>query len=155
MKLKTLIYEIILSDKIYYHGTNRSFTKFKYTDDSGVHGDFYGKGVYVTDNLDYAKEFGSTILKCKVKATNPFDLTKPTLKMFDEFLPFIKNKGDITKIKTLVKMKAITTAFKYVRNNVSIEDMKKIGYDCIVAYADHEKGGVEIVVFDPNNIEVI
>lgn len=155
MKLRQILNEVVLSNTIYYHGTNNTFDKFKYTDKSGVAGDFYGKGIYVTDNLEYAREFGKNILKCKVTATKPFDILKAREGMFDEFLPFIKDQDDIEAIQSCLRMRALATGFRYIRKHVSPDDMEKIGYDCIMAHADHPNGGIEIIIFDPNKVEII
>lgn len=155
MKLKQILLELFLSDKVFYHGTNKKFNKFEYTTNSGTHGDYHGKGIYVTDNIEYAKEFGTNILKCKLTVKNPFELIKASDGLFDKFMSFITDKHDKEKIESCLRMKAITTAYRIIRKYVTTEDMEKLGYDCVVTHADHLDGGIEVIVFDPNDVKII
>jgi len=156
MKLRPILIETILSSKTWYHGTNKKFNKFEYTDALGNGGEMLGKGIYLTDNLDYAKDFGDNVLKCKIKATNPIDLTKAKEGMFDDFLPLIKDDNGIEYVESCLRMRALVTAFRKIRQFVSMEQMEKLGYDCVISWADAPSGGgIEVAVFDPKNIEIL
>lgn len=156
IKLRTLLREIEINNKIYYHGTDKTFDKFQYTNDIGSKGAMLGKGIYLTDNLDYAKTFGKNVLKCKTKATNPLDLTKAKAGLFDDFLPYITKAEDKDNIEYCLNSRSLVTAYKIIRKYVDISLMEKLGYDCVISWADAESGGgIEMAVFNPNDVEVV
>jgi len=155
-KLRTLLVEVLLSGKIYYHGTDNDFKEFKYTDALGNGGSMLGKGIYLTDNLEYAKDFGERIIKCKIKATNPLDLTKARAGLFDDFLPYVTKEEDKQNIGYCLNSRSLVTAYGIIRKYVDISLMEKLGYDCVLSWADAPTGGgTEVAVFDPRDIEVV
>ena len=157
MKMKNILNEIALNDEIYYHGTNKAFDKFKYSSSAGLGGEMLGKGIYVTNNPEYAVDFGKIILKCKINVSNPLDLRKAKEGLFDDFLPYITNQDDKENLDYLLRSRSLVTGYRIIRKYVDIKLMQKIGYDCVVSHADFpgSSSAIEIAVFNPNKVKII
>lgn len=114
---------------IVYHGTERKFDIFK----QGV-AEGWGKGSYFTDNIEDAKEFGGNIYAVYLKIENPYT-------------------GDIdTLLNTkIVKEKGIDVVDE--SGYLVGEAIREAGFDGIVAKDSNNINGLEVVVFNPNQIK--
>lgn len=138
---------------VVYHGTDSHFEEFEVGDNR--HGNLYGEGIYFTDNVKYAKMFGSIVLKCDVVMYKPFDLTAKDMSHFLQLRKFIKDPTELEYFDSGYKNKVYTSVlnrlrFKDIPVNKIIE---KLGFDGIIGYC--EFGGKEYIVFSPMQINII
>ena len=133
------IFESDVDGVTLYHGTSYDFDKFdlRFFNAGSGDGGWLGKGVYLTNDYDYASSYGD-VLECTVRLDNPYILkdslyqTRP-LKLMNDL--GVNNSRDVT-------MK-----------------LRSDGYDSIIlTYDDSDiDSGVfyEVCVFDPSKIKII
>ena len=86
--IKTSIYEYIkslnenqVSDKIWFHGSNKPVKKFLYSligKNSERITNYHGYGIYFIDSIERAKKFGDIITKVKIDENSDFLIDKMT-----------------------------------------------------------------------------
>jgi hypothetical protein len=130
-----------------YHCTDSEFDAFDNTYITNLKGDLYGKGFYFTDNLEYAKQFGSNIYVCDIQLYQPIDLTKGAAVLL-ELSHDIPNE----RIATLIRSGAYTSAYRLIRDYKSEEELKALGYDGVIGYC--EFGGKEYLIFDSQQVKI-
>jgi hypothetical protein len=110
-----------------YHGSSFDFDFFKAPEKSSLR----GMGVFFSDSIKYAKEFGNIIYKCKVGFRKP--------KEYDDSLEF-----------EIDAMKAGGIDNLYY-------NLKENNYDGIIIKKSKVSTGrvLEVIKFDLNNIEII
>ena len=139
-----------------YHGTPNKFTTFR----QGV-AEGWGRGIYFTDNVEAAGEFGDNIVKAYLNITNPFDAdtmnydkigaeNTKAYRDFDmkkwqkwysfEYDTYEEYQGDGMG----VDMYEIYTEEKEVFNKI----LRELGYDGIIATGSNSIDGLEIVAFN-------
>ena len=109
-----------------YHGTNAKFTVFK----RGIKNGWIGKGIYFTDNKNYAKENGKRVISAYI---NPKNIYQSDAK--DHFAIFSELNEKYPQIDMF---------------NIA-EVLKAEGYNGI-SYTDWDKGKI-INIFDPEQIK--
>ena len=60
----SFLMETKITDKVWYHGSNNIIDKFLFSkigDGSGKISNYYGHGIYFTDDTNYAKKYGTHI----------------------------------------------------------------------------------------------
>lgn len=137
-------------NKLVYHGSNYNFDEFIIGDNRN--GDLYGKGIYFTNNKDYAKMFGKYLYECRIVMKNPFDLTSNDMSHFNNLRDIINDENELLYFDDSIKNKNYTTALRRLRHKdiLNNDDLKKMGYDSIIGYC--EFGGKEFVVFDAEQV---
>jgi hypothetical protein len=136
-----------------YHGTNALFSEFKVGDNRN--GNAYGKGIYFTDNLDYAEFFGNNVYLCEIIMYNPFDMTAKNMEHFLKIRQFIKDKEELKYFDEAYKNKNYMSALNRLRHNKIFNNkmLKKLGYDGIIGHC--ERGGKEYIVFSPMQTNIL
>jgi len=98
--IKTSIYEYIkslnenqVSDKIWFHGSNKPVKKFLYSligKNSERITNYHGYGIYFIDSIERAKKFGDIITKVKIDENSDFLIDKITpeqlKKIYNQFI---------------------------------------------------------------------
>ena len=112
--------------KVFYHGTNADFTVFRRGNKNG----WLGKGIYFTENKNYAKKNGKTVVKAYLNANKLF-----IAKSNDHYGAFSEIKEKYPQVGEL---------------NIS-EVLSQNGFDG-VAYTDWDKGKI-IVVYNSEQIK--
>ncbi len=138
-----------------YHSSNVKFDKFDISKISNDNGDLYGSGFYFSDNLQYTKIFGKYNYKCNITLNNPLNLTNDIIapKQLNSLLELVKNVSevDLEHIKSSIRSKTFTSAFRLLRKYISFETLSNL-YDGVIGYC--EQGGKEYVVYNPDNIKI-
>lgn len=132
---KVNIIEFVNNSKL-YHGTEKNFEKFdlKYFNQGSVDGGWLGKGIYLTNDFEYAESYGN-VLECKVNIRNPFILT-------DEIY---QRRPD--KLKNELKVNTASDVTHLLVNK---------GHDSIIlTYQDSGLQFVEICVFKVDTVNII
>ena len=138
---------------IVYHGTDSHFDEFKVGDNQ--HGNLYGKGIYFTDNIEYAKIFGIIILKCEIVMYDPFDLTAKDMSHFKKLRKYVKDPTELEYFDSGYRNKNYTSVLNRLRYKGIFTNkiLEKLGYDGIIGYS--EMGGKEYIVFSPMQANII
>lgn len=156
MKIRKLLNEIALNDEIYYHGTNnKAFDHFNFENNPGKNGDFWGKGIYLTDNIEYARNFGNIILKCKIKVSNPFNLETVDPDKLNYLISNIKSTNDQKLILYFIKVKKYAAAIHELRKVLDNKFFEKQGFDSIIGPTVFNYSGNELLLFSPNQVKII
>lgn len=137
---------------VLYHCTNDTFDVFDI--EKSKNDSMYGKGIYFTDNLNYAKKFGEYIIKVNLNMDNPFDMTKNNMNHFQE-LEFLIPDEDKNRFYEYLISKSYVSCYTWMRykNYIKNTDLEDLGYDGIIGYC--EEGGKEYITFDTKNIKII
>ncbi len=155
IKLKDYIKESQSNKYEVYHCSNVKFNRFDLSKITNLQGDLYGKGFYFSDNLEYCKSFGKYIYRCSITLNKPLDLTNDIVasKQLNSLLELIKNGSeiDLEHIRSSIKNKNFTTAFRLLRKYISFETLSNL-YDGVIGYC--EQGGREYVVYNLDNIKI-
>ena len=140
-----------------FHGTPKKFTTFRQGTAEG-----WGQGIYFTDNIEAAKEFGENIVEAYLNITNPFnsdtmsyyDLDFESTKAYqnfdkknwqrwyDEYDTYEEYRDDGMG----VDIDMIYTEYVDVFNQI----LRELGYDGIIANQSNNIDGYEIVAFHEN-----
>jgi hypothetical protein len=127
IKLKDYIKESKSNTFEVYHCSSVKFDRFDVYKMSNLNGDLYGKGFYFSDNLEYCKSFGKYIYRCSITLNKPLDLTNDVNvpNQLNGLLKLIKNGSeiDLDHIKSCIKNKSFTTAFRLIRKYISFETL--------------------------------
>lgn len=136
-----------------YHGTDAIFDEFEVGDNQ--HGNLYGKGIYFTDNVKYAKMFGSKIMECEIVMYKPFDMTVKDMSHMLALKKYIKDPVEREMFDDGYRGGSYTSVLNRLRyKGMFTNDMlEKLGYDGIIGYC--EIGGKEYVVFSPMQVNII
>ena len=140
-----------------FHGTPKKFTTFR----QGV-AEGWGQGIYFTDNIEAAKEFGENIVEAYLNITNPFNIDtmsyydldvestkayqnfdkKQWKRWYDEYDTYEEYREDGMG----VDIDMIYTEYVDVFNQI----LRELGYDGIIANQSNNIDGYEIVAFHEN-----
>ena len=140
-----------------FHGTPKKFTTFRQGTAEG-----WGEGIYFTDNIEAAKEFGENIVEAYLNITNPFNIDtmsyydidfestkayqnfdkKYWQRWYDEYDTYEEYRDDGMG----VDIDMIYTEYVDVFNKI----LRELGYDGIIAYQSNNIDGYEIVAFHEN-----
>ena len=140
-----------------FHGTPKKFTTFRQGTAEG-----WGQGIYFTDNIEAAKEFGENIVEAYLNITNPFNVDtmnyndidfestkayrnfdkKYWQRWYDEYDTYEEYRDDGMG----VDIDMIYTEYVDVFNQI----LRELGYDGIVANQSNNIDGYEIVAFHEN-----
>lgn len=128
-----------------YHGSKRRFESFdlKFFNAGSGDGGWLGRGVYLTNDLDYAESYASPdgyLLECDVVLNNPLiitdsDYSRQPLRLMNEY--DADNTSELTKI------------------------LIQKGYDSVMLTYDYDdREGIdgkfiEVCIFNPNNIKIV
>ena len=140
-----------------FHGTPKKFTTFRQGTAEG-----WGQGIYFTDNIEAAKEYGENIVEAYLNITNPFNADtmsyydidfestkayqnfdkKYWQRWYDEYDTYEEYRDDGMG----VEIDMIYTEYVDVFNQI----LRELGYDGIIAYQSNNIDGYEIVAFNEN-----
>ena len=140
-----------------FHGTPKKFTTFRQGTAEG-----WGQGIYFTDNIEAAKEFGENIVEAYLNITNPFNVDtmnyndidfestkayqnfdkKYWQRWYDEYDTYEEYREDGMG----VDIDMIYTEYVDVFNQI----LRELGYDGIIANQSNNIDGYEIVAFHEN-----
>ena len=140
-----------------FHGTPKKFTTFRQGTAEG-----WGQGIYFTDNIEAAKEFGENIVEAYLNITNPFNADtmsyydidfestkayqnfdkKNWQRWYDEYDTYEEYRDDGMG----VDIDMIYTEYVDVFNQI----LRELGYDGIIANQSNNIDGYEIVAFHEN-----
>jgi hypothetical protein len=141
---------------IVYHASDANFDEFDISKITNIRGDLYGVGFYFSDNLEYVKQFGKILYECEINIPNPINLTDKFLakKQLSYLLGKIENikSSDKEYIEDSIEYKDFSSGFRRIRKYLSFNDLKK-HFDGVIGHS--EKGGMEYVVYHPQNIKIV
>jgi hypothetical protein len=136
-----------------YHGTNAEFTEFRPGSAQG-----WGEGIYFTDNKEATKEFGEKVISAYINITNPYYDSKG---ITDEQI----ESTDVYKKKNEVYLSKQDTTSGYDIYDLDGRELfeengdfansviRELGFDGIIADGSNGIEGLEVVVFEPNQIK--
>lgn len=151
------MYESISNDLIVYHGTNKTFNKFEKT--KGSISTIFGAeqidrdGYFFTPNIEFAKEFGANIIKCKLHVGNTLDMNYG-----------VSNEEDIEKLvsvgaydRYLWNLQPSTVWEAFDGENSIAPFILKAGYDSVEMVEPDSNNKLQkvFIVFDSNKIEIL
>lgn len=152
------IYESIQPvPSILYHGTNATFDKFGKTlgSISTIFGneDIERHGYFFTDNPEFAKEFGSTVLKCRLKMKNTLDMDYGVTN--EEDIDLLERNGLSRRFLYNLQPSSVWEIFDgdpYVANAI-----KASGFDSVKMKEPNNDNRLErvYVVFSPEQIQIV
>jgi hypothetical protein len=126
--------------KIYYHGTDK---------EHNLH-----KDIFLSDNIDFSKDYGDYIYKVKVLTDNIFD---PSFndKHLDQLFDYFKELEDPYDDSIITKedFKGHSDTWSIIEQDYVLHWIKGSGYDGVQIL----EGGsnVNLLIFDPKNIKKI
>lgn len=124
--------KIVISNTslILYHGSSHYFKEFK---DIFIKNSLRGRGIFFSNSIKYAKEFGNYIYQCEVNLSNPKVYLTSADYVADSF---IKSSGNINKL---------------------IDILKEEGHDGVIIENSKVSTGTirEIISFGSDNIRII
>ena len=141
---------------VVYHGTPNKFTTFR----QGV-AEGWGKGIYFTDNVVEAKNYGDNIVKAYLNINNPFNADTMNYDKIGAENTKAYRDFDMKKWKTWWSFE-YDTYEEYVDDGMGVDMyeiyteevevfnkiLRELGYDGIIAHGSNNVDGLEIVAFD-------
>ena len=126
---------------VLYHGTSKEFDKFstRYFIAGSGDGGWLGRGIYFTNDYDYAESYGK-VIKAEIDIKNPYILTDENY-----------SRAPLRLIRELK-----------VDNSTEVtQKLKEMGYDSVMlkykdGYVQNDNEYfIEVCVFDVENIKII
>lgn len=142
-KIKGKVSSKVDEGRTYYHGTDGDFDNFDLNRFGQTDEGFLGKGVYLTSEKDIAKDYGSKVIKTKVKLDNPLSVDDPYA--FGGVHPnSIKKKLGLGENASPALIS---------------KTLKEKGYDGVVINKVFDNGdridGIEVLVVDPSKVKKV
>lgn len=152
------IYESIENvPSILYHGSNVSFDKF--TKMSGSVSTIFGNevvdrhGYFFTDNPEFAKEFGSIVLKCQLDMRNTLDMDYGVTN--EEDIDLLERNGLSRRFLSNLQPSGVWEIFD--GDSYITDVIKASGFDSVKMKEPNKDNRLErvYVVFSPEQIRVV
>lgn len=142
---------------ILYHGTNASFDKFGKM--SGTISTIFGNevverhGYFFTDNPEFAKEFGSNVLKCRLEMKNTLDMDYGVTN--EEDIDLLHRNGLSRKFLYNLSPSNVWEIFD--GDSYVTDVIKASGFDSVKMKEPNKDNRLErvYVVFHPEQIRII
>ncbi len=124
-----------------------------FTNDKNFAEDFSYERIPTESSLVDKKGKKGKVYEANINLNNPLDLTNLTDKMIDDLVKMDLNKI-YTRDRVVEYSKAMNGQLLKTAINYDRQDLKKYGYDGIIAWADKKKGVKEYGVLDNNQIKL-
>lgn len=121
-----------------YHGSPMDFENFNF-DYINLGDLFYGYGIYFTNTIEKAKNYGKIVKKCLLNINNSL---------------IINMNDDKESIEKYIQMRSRNGLFDFHLSPIELtKKLISLGYDSIIVEKNNDI--LEIVVFDLKNIKIV
>jgi len=150
----------------WYHGTDSEFNEFDKSQNSDRISNERQEVYFFTKDLEYAKNYGSIILECKLNVINTFDTVnnKDHLSLYKKWLKvedFVETQGNAKKgfadERNYKYYSDITTKKGnypfWLNNDWLAYNLKELGFDSMIV--SDGNGQAAIGIFNKSDIDII
>jgi hypothetical protein len=153
-EIRNIICEnIVLSDNIWFHGSNNKFDEFDLTSNNKTYREIDLPVWFFTKDLDYAKTYGKYIYQVKLNVHNTFDTSDKA--HYNLFLQYLNETGKTDDEIDNILDEQFYGELPYWTCDDAYYCAISNGFDSILLAEELERSVESIGIFDKDDVEIL